>query len=344
MLDGKSVVTQAHEIHCMVKELGLPKIVVPNKFVAGGIIAKLPPSWRDFTTALKHKQMHMSISDLIASLDVEEKARAKYRRSKGAEGQTNADMVHQPQSHDKGKAKQNQNNNNAKQTTTFKKKNNNKKCPNRKGRKPQPEQKTTNMVVSSSGDGTSGYSNLPYVLSVFQSTTWWLYSDANVHVCSDASLFPSYQVAWDSFVMMGNGSHASVHGVGMIDLKLTSGKIMQLKNVQHVPSINKNLVSGTLLCGDGFKVVLESNKFVVLKCGQYIGNGYVCGGLFHFSVSNFYNKSVNNICDDINESDVSIWHSHLCHLNFDSMSRLSSLNLIPNLFIVKGSKCKLCAI
>jgi hypothetical protein len=215
-----------------------------------------------------------------------------------------------------------------------------KKYPNRKGRKPQPEQKTLDMVVSSSGGGTSGYGNLPYVLSVFQSTTWWLDSGANVHVCSDASLFSSYQVARDSSVLMGNGSHASVRCVGTIDLKLTSGKIVQLKNVHHVPSINKNLVSGSLLCRDGFKVVLESNKFVVSKCGPFIGKGYVCGGLFWFSVSDCCNKSVNNICDDINESDASIWHSRFCHLNFGSMSRLSSLNLIPNLSIVKGSKCQ----
>jgi hypothetical protein len=155
---------------------------------------------------------------------------------------------------------------------------------------------------------------------VFQSTTWWLDSGANVHVCSDASLFSSYQVTLDSSVLMGNGSHASVHGVGTVDLKLTSGKIVQLKNMEHVPSINKNLVSGSLLCRDGFKVVLESNKFVVSKCGQFIGKGYVCGGLFRFSVSDCCNKSVNNICDGINESDASIWHSRLCHLNFGSMS------------------------
>jgi hypothetical protein len=77
MIDEKSVVTQAHEIQCMVKELTLLKIVIPNEFVAGGIIAKLPPSWRDFTTTLKHKRVHISISDLIASLNVEEKDRAK---------------------------------------------------------------------------------------------------------------------------------------------------------------------------------------------------------------------------------------------------------------------------
>jgi hypothetical protein len=67
--------------------------------------------------------------------------------------------------------------------------------------------------------------------------------------------------------MMENESHASVHGIGTIDLKLTLGKIVQLKNVQRVPSINENLVSGSLLYMDGFKVVLELNKFVVLKCG-----------------------------------------------------------------------------
>jgi hypothetical protein len=67
-------------------------------------------------------------------------------------------------------------------------------------------------------------------------------------------------------VMMGNGSHASVYGVGTVDLKLTLGKIVQLRNMQHVPSINRNLVNGSLLYRDDFKVVLESNKFVVLKC------------------------------------------------------------------------------
>ena len=112
---------------------------------------------------------------------------------------------------------------------------------------------------------TDGYGNLPIVLSIFQSPCWWIDTGANVHVCSDISMFTSYQVARDSSVLMGNGSHASVRGVGMVDLKFTSGKIVQLRNMQHVPTMNKNLVSGSLLCGDWFKVVLESNKVDVSK-------------------------------------------------------------------------------
>jgi hypothetical protein len=82
---------------------------------------------------------------------------------------------------------------------------------------------------------------------------------------------------------MGNKAHASVRGVGTVDLKLTSGKTMQLKNVQHVPSIRKNLISGSLLFHDGCKLVFESNKCVLLKFGIFIGKGYESGGLFHLS-------------------------------------------------------------
>jgi hypothetical protein len=76
--------------------------------------------------------------------------------------------------------------------------------------------------------------------------------------------------------------------------------------MKHAPYINKNLISGSLLCRDGSKVVLESNKFILSKYGQFIGKCYVCGVLFHFLVSDFCNKSVNNICVGINESGASV--------------------------------------
>ena len=59
--------------------------MLPDKFVAGGIITKLPPSWRNFSTLLKHKRQEFSVPDLIGTLDVEEKARAKDTRARGIE-------------------------------------------------------------------------------------------------------------------------------------------------------------------------------------------------------------------------------------------------------------------
>ena len=43
MVDNCSVLDKAHEIQCIAKELELLKCELPDKFVAGCIIAKLPP-------------------------------------------------------------------------------------------------------------------------------------------------------------------------------------------------------------------------------------------------------------------------------------------------------------
>ncbi|KAK1602846.1 hypothetical protein QYE76_059323, partial [Lolium multiflorum] len=161
-----------------------------------------------------------SVENIMGSLDVEEKARAKDKHTGGTEGRSAANMVQKNAHKSKGKNK------GVSQTTNFKKKGKTEKkdpcwvcgetghwanrCPQRKGKKCQAGQN------SNSARGSS--------------------------------------------VMMGNGLHATVRGVGTVDLKFTSGKIVQLKNVLHVPSIKKNLVSGSRLMKDGF-------KFLVVKSG-----------------------------------------------------------------------------
>ena len=120
MVNNRSVVEQAHEIQCIVKELELLKCVLPDKFVAGCMIAKLPPSWKNFATTLNHKRQEISVENLITALYVEEKARAKDTGSKGGEGHSSANMVQRNHNKGKGKPKSNKPN----KTTNFKKKKN----------------------------------------------------------------------------------------------------------------------------------------------------------------------------------------------------------------------------
>jgi hypothetical protein len=56
IVNNHYVVEQIHEIQILVKELKLVKCPLPDKFVARCMIAKLPSSWRNFATALKHKR------------------------------------------------------------------------------------------------------------------------------------------------------------------------------------------------------------------------------------------------------------------------------------------------
>ncbi|KAK1647030.1 hypothetical protein QYE76_064835, partial [Lolium multiflorum] len=253
MVENRSVVEQAHEIQIMANELELLKCVLPDKFVAGCIIAKFPPSWRNFATSLKHQRHEFSVENIMGSLDVEEKARVKDKHTGGIEGRSAANMVQKNAHKSKGKNK------GVSQTTNFKKKGKTEKkdpcwvcgeighwahrCPQRKRKKCQAGQNST-----------------------------------------------SVNMAQGSSVMMANGLHATVCGVGTVDLKFTSGKIMQLKNVLHVPSIKKNLVSGSRHMKDGFKLAYESNKvvlskFLVVKSGVYDMN---VGTIFESRYATFF--------------------------------------------------------
>jgi hypothetical protein len=97
IVEDRSMVEQAHEVHALAKEpenysKEVP-CVLPNNFVAGAIITKLPHSWRDFATSVKYKRKEFTFEDLIATLDVEEKARAKDTRGKTIAGPSSANFV-----------------------------------------------------------------------------------------------------------------------------------------------------------------------------------------------------------------------------------------------------------
>jgi hypothetical protein len=58
MVDDRSIVEQAH-----VEIFGY---VLPDKFMAGCIIAKLPQAWTNFATSLKHKRQKLALPSSLA--------------------------------------------------------------------------------------------------------------------------------------------------------------------------------------------------------------------------------------------------------------------------------------
>jgi hypothetical protein len=76
------------------------------------------------------------------------------------------------------------------------------------------------------GNTEDGYGNLSTVVSVIQSTSWWLdMGNKCSRVCSYIYVF--YLPGRPGFFHFdGEWSHTSVHGVNIVDLKFTLGKIM----------------------------------------------------------------------------------------------------------------------
>ena len=72
---------------------------------------------------------------------------------------------------------------------------------------------------------------------------------ATRHICGNKSAFTSYTTVKeeDEQIFMGDYRSTSVIGKGKVLLKLTSGKVLALSDVLHVPDIRWNLVSISLL-------------------------------------------------------------------------------------------------
>ncbi|XP_077251978.1 uncharacterized protein LOC143891238 [Tasmannia lanceolata] len=111
------------------------------------------------------------------------------------------------------------------------------------------------------------------VCLVSNTKDWFVDTGATNHICVHKHLFSSYEEAEEGETLyMANSASENIVGKGSVVLKFTSGKELTLKNVFHVPEIRKNLIFGPILVKKGFKIVFESDKFVLSK-GEVRGEG-----------------------------------------------------------------------
>jgi len=76
------------------------------------------------------------------------------------------------------------------------------------------------------------------VCMVTDNKGWWIDTGATRHICGDKSLFTTYEkLCCTKKLYMGNALTSIVEGKGKVMLKWTSGKILSLSDVWHVPKI-----------------------------------------------------------------------------------------------------------
>ncbi|XP_016902969.2 uncharacterized protein LOC107991967 [Cucumis melo] len=81
----------------------------------------------------------------------------------------------------------------------------------------------------------------------------------------------------------------------------------------------RNLVSGSLLNRVGLKIVLEGDKVILTKNGDFVGKGYLSNGLF---VLNTISMNANASSSAYLIESANLWHGRLEHVNFASIRKL----------------------
>lgn len=243
-------------------------------FVSGCLVEKLPESWKDYKDKVKHKRRQMSLEDMIIHVRIEEKNR-RLDTKLAMEFDSKANIVEGNPSSGSSRFRRNPKKTDKKSLTPktnnsrpFKKNKENCyvcgkpghhafQCRHKKDGDNKDVTPKANIVKDDVFAAVVSVVNM-----VAEKKDWVIDSGATRHICGDLKSFSKYTQVKDGEerIYMGDSRPVPVLGKGTVLLNLTSGKILSLGNVLHVPDIRCNLISVSLLVQAGIKVNMECNK------------------------------------------------------------------------------------
>nr|KAJ0221694.1 hypothetical protein LSAT_V11C200058570 [Lactuca sativa] len=253
MADEKSIMGQVHELQVMV----------------GAIIAKLPPLSKYFSKRMMHKSEDYSLDDLMKHLRIEEETRIRDKRGKVRTSVHHDKKNLGPKKQSLKKPSHQNPNAKPKRTEPFHVYGQighyTRECKDRKlGPVAHVVEKVTDMVAKQ---------------SVLEDGSWTL-----VPLC----MFVGNERAFALTVQCHMERSLSMLMATELKLKeeFTRGEWVTLRDVLHVLTISKGLVSTDKFDKDGFKMVLEKGKTAITKGRRYAGRVNNCSGIYHLCLNN----------------------------------------------------------
>uniref|UniRef100_A0A251T387 Retrovirus-related Pol polyprotein from transposon TNT 1-94-like beta-barrel domain-containing protein n=1 Tax=Helianthus annuus TaxID=4232 RepID=A0A251T387_HELAN len=111
------------------------------------------------------------------------------------------------------------------------------------------------------------------------------YQPWTVHVCNSRDMFVDYQPWTGHEVVLDFNSRAEVAGIGSVELHFTTGKVLRLLNVFHIPTIRKCLLSACILLGNDYIISMDATRGTTIeKNHEIVGKGYLEDGLIRMSI------------------------------------------------------------
>jgi hypothetical protein len=152
---------------------------------------------------------------------------------------------------------------------------------------------------------------------------------SNVQALRDRRSLPKGEVV----LKVGNGASISAIAVGTLDLHLSSGLCLSLRDVYHVPSVFRNIISVSCLDAEGFCFVIDNSRMVISKDGLFYANAFISNGLYLLDLVN--DRHVFNINNKrlkvSHTNETLLWHYRLGHINEKRIRKLQQANLLYSL-------------
>ena len=166
---------------------------------------------------------------------------------------------------------------------------------------------------------------------------WFIDSGASQHMCCVREYFQGYkELASPEKVRLANDTMISGVGIGSViweDKELN--ETTTIKNVLFVPELSQNLISVKKSTQAGYKVEFSGTTCKVKsKDLQHIivkGRIYPGGSLYQLDGDVISNCAQASIAK--NESNLSLWHRRLGHINKESLINMQSKEMVKGLAI-----------
>ena len=152
---------------------------------------------------------------------------------------------------------------------------------------------------------------------------------ASLNVSPHKEWFTTY-VARRDFIKVSNDQQTCpILGIRDVQLKFQNGATLVLKNVRHVPAIQKSLISIGKLDDASYDTIFGSKIGKIAKGDQMVTHGIKPRTLYTLHVSSVRHHVINVV----EQPSVELWHKRIGHMYQKGVQILSCFGYFSLLFI-----------
>ena len=181
--------------------------------------------------------------------------------------------------------------------------------------------------------------------------SWWFDTGSPIHIVNSLQGLSRISIPSrnETKVCTANGQRVAVKAVGIVKLKFSNGYVLVLDNVYCIPSISRNLISGSQYVRTNGFSFSSDNKIMQfyynMKC---FGDAALLNGYWHVNCTNVLNETEQKEVFVLNKPSLKrkfcdtssfLWHKRLGHISKQRLVELVKQEILPPLNFADFETC-----